>query len=283
MRKIITIILLIAPLATSCRWISEFIHDDEIVAKAGDEYLYRYELERVVPKGLAKDDSLALASQYINSWAKDIIYLDIAESRLPKDKKDVTKDLEEYRRSLLKYRFEEMYVNARLDTLITPEQQHAYYVRHKDKFISTAPYAQLRMICVPEQVTNLYKIRRNIASMDPDLLSELGDIASAHDYEFTNFDDRWITEAELSEAFHYGETLPLFSSVYKGYIEKVNQGFRYIVYVTTLVKAGDYMPEELCAEQVKEYILGTRRRELIVNLEQELINSAKERGKFKIY
>ena len=44
-----------------------------------------------------------------------------------KAKKGVDKELEAYRRSLLRYRYEQRYINDRLDTLITPAQLEEYY------------------------------------------------------------------------------------------------------------------------------------------------------------
>ena len=91
--------MIVLPLISSCRAISSFLHDDDAVAVAGSETLYRRDLESVIPKGLSPEDSTSLALQYINTWASDRVFLSIAEKQLPKAEKDVTKELEEYRKS----------------------------------------------------------------------------------------------------------------------------------------------------------------------------------------
>ena len=100
---IIAIISVVLPALSSCRAISSFLGSDDVVAVVGSDKLYREDIESLIPKGLSSEDSLRLASQYINSWASDRVYLKIAEEQLSKSEKDVTKELEEYRRSLLKY------------------------------------------------------------------------------------------------------------------------------------------------------------------------------------
>ena len=118
--------LLIALLAVSCQMVHRVtdsaaeLFGDAVVARVGDHRLMRSELAEYIPAGVSSEDSLALAQQYIKSWAEELLFLDMAESRLSKEEQDVSKELEEYRRTLLKYRYEERYINERLDTLICP-------------------------------------------------------------------------------------------------------------------------------------------------------------------
>ena len=91
----------------SCKAISSLIHDGEVVARMGDHKLYRSELDDVIPNGTSPEDSVKLAGIYINSWARDKAFVDIAQQRLSKEEKDVSKELEAYRQSLLRYRYEQ--------------------------------------------------------------------------------------------------------------------------------------------------------------------------------
>ena len=84
-------------LLPSCKAISSLIHDGEVVAKLGDHKLYRSELDDVIPKGTSPEDSVNLANLYINSWVRDKAFMDIAQQRLSKEEKDVSKELEAYR------------------------------------------------------------------------------------------------------------------------------------------------------------------------------------------
>ena len=76
-----------------------------------DATLFKSDLDKVIPAGLPEEDSLRLANQYINSWALEHVFIGVAEQQLSKAEKDVMQELEAYRRSLLKYRYEQLYVN----------------------------------------------------------------------------------------------------------------------------------------------------------------------------
>ena len=101
---IIAIISVVLPALSSCRAISSFLGSDEVVAVVGSDKLLRENIESLIPKGLSSEDSLRLASQYINSWASDRVYLKIAEEQLSKSEKDVTKELERISKELEKNR-----------------------------------------------------------------------------------------------------------------------------------------------------------------------------------
>ena len=123
---VITLIGIVLSALPSCRAISSLLHDDEVVAQAEGVKLYRAELDALIPRGISPEDSAALALQYINTWASDLVYLKIAEEQLSKAEKDVTNELEDYRKSLLKYRYEQLYINERLDTTVTDEMVDEY-------------------------------------------------------------------------------------------------------------------------------------------------------------
>ena len=75
MKQLRTITLLLALFAlTSCAWISDLIHDEEVIARIGTHKLYRSELAGFIPRDATPEDSTQLAGQYINTWAKEILF-----------------------------------------------------------------------------------------------------------------------------------------------------------------------------------------------------------------
>ena len=80
MRKLLTYLLPL--LLVSCTAISSLVHDDQVVARVGKNKLYKSELERFIPNMIPSEDSLRLADQYINTWAMDQLYLEVAEAGL---------------------------------------------------------------------------------------------------------------------------------------------------------------------------------------------------------
>lgn len=281
--NIAIMILIVLPALCSCRAISSFLSDDEIVAQVGQDRLFRSDVEKVVPAGMAAEDSTRMALQYINSWASDQVYLKIAEEQLSKSEKDVTRELEDYRKSLLKYRYEQLYVNERLDTAVTQEDIEQYYLAHQDKFILERPIIKARYLNIDSESPSLKPIRKRMSSDDANELMEADSLAFSSALKFTTWEDRWIDAAVLAREYatDYSQVL---SKMNKGWIEVVDTvGYMRLTYVSEMMARGAVAPVEYCSDNIRDIIISARKQELIMNLERDLLNDARENGQFVIY
>ena len=280
---ILAIISVVLPAISSCRAISSFLANDEVVAQVGQEKLYRSDIDKVVPKDLMPDDSVRLTRQYINSWASDRVYLKIAEQQLSKAERDVTVELEDYRKSLLKYRYEQLYVNERLDTSVTHEHVEEYYLSHTDKFILERPIVKARFLNIAADSPTLKLIRKKMSSMEVDDLVEADSLAFSSALKFTTWSDQWIDATVLAKEYlmDYSDVL---SGMNKGWIEMVDTtGQMRLTFVSDLMSKGKVAPLEFCEEKIKDIIISARKQKLIMNLEQDLLNDARENGQYIIY
>ena len=272
---IIAIISVVLPALSSCRAISSFLGSDEVVAVVGSDKLLREDIESLIPKGLSSEDSLRLASQYINSWASDRVYLKIAEEQLSKSEKDVTKELEEYRRSLLKYRYEQLYVNERLDTAVSQNVIEEYYEAHKDKFVLERPVVKARFVNISSDSPSLKQIRKRMASAEANDLVEADSIAFSSAVKFTTWADRWIDVTVLAKEYSLDHAA-LLSKVNKGWIEdKDTTGYVRLTYISDIVQKGKIAPLEYCQDNIKNIIISSRRQSLLLNLERDLLDDAR--------
>ena len=87
-----------------------------------------------------------------------------AQQRLSKEEKDVSKELEAYRQSLLRYRYEQRYVNERLDTTVSEKQISDYYDSHKETFKLERPILKARFLNIDKDSPNLAKIKKLMSS-----------------------------------------------------------------------------------------------------------------------
>ena len=277
------IISVVLPAISSCRAISSFLANDEVVAQVGQERLYRSDIDKVIPKGIAQEDSVRLSRQYINSWASDRVYLKIAEQQLSKAERDVTVELEDYRKSLLKYRYEQLYVNERLDTSVTNEQVEEYYQSHLDKFTLERPIVKARFLNIAADSPSLKPIRKKMSSMEANDLVEADSLAFSSAIKFTTWSDSWIDAAVLATEYQmdYSEVL---SKMTKGWIETVDTtGHMKLTFVSEMMVKGMVAPMEFCEEKIKDIIISARKQSLIMNLEQDLLKDARENGQYIIY
>ena len=159
---IVAIFGIVLPMFASCKTISDFLDKGEVVAKVGDVKLKMEDLQKVIPNGISADDSVAFARQYINSWALDQVFLNVAESQLSPAELDVSKELEDYRKSLLKYRYEQLFVNERLDTAVSEDKVQQYYDEHSDEFVLERPVVKARFLSISSKSPMKDKIKKKM-------------------------------------------------------------------------------------------------------------------------
>ncbi len=268
---------------SSCRLLNSILHDDEVVAKVGNEMLYKSDVDALIPDGTSSDDSLRLAMQYINTWASDIVFLDIAEAQLSKTEKDVSKELESYRRSLLKYRYEQQYINERLDTAVTETEINDYYSAHADNFVLRRPIVKARYLKILPGSPNLRGFKSLMSSGEEDALWQAENLASASADIFTGYGDRWIDLSTLARDMGMEEEKLLASGQDKFVEVQDGGGMLNIAYIVELIEVGKPAPVDYCSSEIIDMIISTRKRRLLSSLEQELLTSARDKGKFVIY
>ena len=281
--SIIAIIGIVLPALSSCRAISNFLRNDEVVAEVGLDRLYRSDLDAVVPKGIPSEDSLRLARQYINAWASDRIYVSIAEEQLSKAEKDVTKELEDYRVSLLKYRYEQLYVNERLDTAVSDDKVEEYYEAHKESFVLSRPLVKARFLRIHTDSPMLETIRKKMDSSDANDIIEADSLAFSSAIMFTTWKDEWQDVIVLAREIgvSYDSVLGMARN---GWIRQDDTtGVTNLAFVLETIMSGDYAPIEYTTERIKDIIISTRKQALISSLEQDLLKDAHENGKLVIY
>lgn len=282
--KMLFLILVAGGCLQSCDFISNLIHDDKIVARIGKQKLYISEVSEVIPSGVAPEDSVSMALQYINNWASEILFSQVAESQLSKSEQDVSVELEDYKRSLLKYRYEQRYINERLDTVVSYNQIEQYYKTHRELFVLEVPVVKGRFLDIMQESPNLEILKSKMSSTDFFDLAQADSIAYSSALKYSDTSDKWVDMVTFARAFgeDYGTLLSKMDS--HGFIEIPDErGDIKIAYICEMQKAGTLASLEYCEDRIRDIIISNRRHALLTELEQELLNDAQKRNKLVIY
>lgn len=284
MRRIVLILIIgiVLPTLTSCRAISSFLSKEEAVAEVGSARLYRSDLNAVIPKGIAYEDSVRLAKSYINTWALDQVFLSIAEEQLSKSEKDVTKELEDYRTSLLKFRYEQLYVNERLDTAVSDDKVEEYYEAHKDKFVLRRPLVKARFLKISAESPTLKELKKKMSSDEVNDLFDADSLAYSSALKFEIWQNNWVDIALVASELGMDYTSVLASMKGK-WVEKTDTtGIMTVAYISEIISEGHTAPIEYSTPSIKDMIISARKQQLVSTLERDLLNEARENGQFVI-
>ena len=267
----------------SCKAISSLIHDGEVVARLGDHKLYRSELDDMIPKGTSPEDSVKLAGIYINSWARDKAFVDIAQQRLSKGEKDVSKELVAYRQSLLRYRYEQRYINERLDTTVSRKQIEEYYDSHQESFKLERPIMKARFLNISKDSPNLAKIKKLMSSDKVEDVIAADSIAFNSTQRYHDYSSGWIDAVKLAADFGV-DYVQMLSQRSGQFIQMPDGEDRVsVAFIVDYRKAGEVAPVEYCDDRIRDIIISGRKHELLAGLERDLIEDAKVKENFVIY
>ena len=286
MKKSLKIMLLIvvAGAIQSCNFITNLIHDDKVVARIGKQKLYDSELAEVIPTGVPPEDSVSMALQYINNWASEILFSQVAENELSKTEQDVSLELEDYKRSLLKYRYEQRYINERLDTVVSYNQIEQYYNSHKELFVLEVPIVKGRFLDIMQESPNIEILKSKMSSTDFFDLAQADSLAYSSALKYSDTSDKWVDMVTFARGFgeDYGTLLSKMDS--HGFIEIPDErGDIKIAYICEMQKAGTLASLEYCEDRIRDIIISNRRHALLTELEQNLLKDAQKKNKLVIY
>ena len=96
-------------------------------------FLYREDLQSVLPAGLSKDDSLLFAEHYIRNWVEDILLYDKAQSNIPNNG-EIDKLVENYRKALIMHTYQQALIHQRLSEEISEQDLTEYYEKNQALF-----------------------------------------------------------------------------------------------------------------------------------------------------
>ena len=279
-RSILAFFLAVFSLA-SCEAVRDIIHDDEVVAKVGKHKFYKAQLNALIPAGMMPEDSVKLAVQHIQAWAMEQLFADLADTHLSKEEKDVSEELEAYRKSLLRYRYEQRYVNEHIDTLITPSEVQAYYEAHQDNFVLDVPILKVRYVDMMQNSPNRELIRKNMASDNYSDLALVDSLTYSSAIRYLDYSSRWVDAVTLAREFDvdYATMLAMRKN---NYIEmEQERGDVKLAYIIDSRAKGGIAPLDYCEARIRNIILSNRKNAILSTLEQDLLEDALAKNKLE--
>lgn len=273
---------LLVLLLSSCEFVEGLINGD-VVARVEGNVLYHKDIDGLVPKGTSPEDSVAIVRKYINTWATNKILLSNAESRLSREDRDIEQALEEYKTSLLVYRYEKLYVEKNLDTLISEQECRDYYEKHMETYVAPCSIVKARYIRINSASPNAQIIRNKYRSLkmeDLDLVAEMS-MSSADKY--TDFNMDWVPLSHIAKEMGGELSVCEKELANKSYMELEKGNFISLLRVYEKVNPGEITPYDYNINFIKESILSKRKQDLIANLERNLLEDALNNNKLVIY
>jgi len=265
---------------TAC---SLFVEEGEPVAKVGNHVLTMEELKTNIPDYLDDTDGLLWADDYIKKWVQRELLLLKAEENLKTEMKDVSRELEEYRNSLIVYRYKNELMKQKMDTTVKESDVQKYFNENKESFILNRNIVKAIYIKVPVEVSSPENIKDLCATDDPDKLAKLNEYCLSYAKAYDRFNDQWVaadlvlknTPMEISDQRRFLER--------NRYVESSDMNYYYIVCIRAYRLAGQVAPNEYVYNDIRNLILSKQKIQFLKQIEKDVYKEGLDNKKVKLF
>lgn len=272
---IIAFIIISLPVSCNSPFFNKKIKTEEtILVKAYGKTLTAEQLRQLIPEGTSQEDSVQMAKSFIDNWVRQQVILNLAENNLPDRMKQVEKQLEEYRNSLITYIYESELINQRLDTAVSDSEIESYYKENPQNFELKDNILKTVYVKVKQEAPKLDKLRvwfRSNNDKDRQLLTDYC-YQFAADFRFD--EENWMLFDELLKV------VPVKTYDQEDFlrnnrlIEISDSSHIYLIRILDFKIRESLSPLAFEKENVRALILNKRKLDLIKQMETDAINKA---------
>ncbi|MFP4060751.1 MAG: hypothetical protein ACOCW8_01565 [bacterium] len=253
------------------------------VARVGEKYLYENDLKGIFSPSLSSPDSISIRKAYIDKWIRKQLLLQKAELNLPEEQKDVSRYMDDYRTSLLIYKYEQMLLKQELDTNVTKGEIKAYYEENTTNFILEENIIRGLFLEIPRSAPNQDKLKKWYKSEKEEDLKNLENYRFQYATSFNYFMETWSPLEPWLLKMGENISNPQNYFRYRKTVESSDSANNYYLYVKEFIPAKSIAPVEYVKNEISSIILNKRKYRLIKQLENDVYNTALGRKKFHIY
>ena len=274
--RITTFLLFFLLLWTSCG--NERKNKDEnLLVEVEGNYLYRQELEAVLPQGSSPDDSLLFAEGFIRNWIEEVLFFDKAKTNIP-DTEELERLVENYRKVLIIHTYQQALINQRLSSEISEQEIVDFYESNKTIFVLERPLIKGLYIKVPlnaPQISDVHKWYKTETSEAVENLEKYS-FQNAVGYEY--FYNKWMLLSDVLGKIPLREPEPEEYIKANRHIELKDTAFYYFLNVTDYRDVGDEEPYDFARLEAKDMLLNIKKVDYIKGVKEDLYQDAVRRN-----
>lgn len=243
--------------------------------EVGGRYLYREDIESVIPEDCSKEDSSSLAENYVKKWVTDVLLYEHA-SRNISDKEKIEKLVDDYRKSLVIYQYEQNLIQERLADALTEKRLHAFYDTYQDKFRLKNCIIKGIYIQVPKGAPKYTQLQGWLRKFNAKSIEQVEKYSVQNATSYQYFGNQWVKFEEVSKNMPIKvDNQVSFLSANK-YIEVKDSSYNYILRILDTKYVGDIEPFELAKEKIQIILVNKEKNDFIKKFKSKLYQNAIE-------
>lgn len=259
------------------------VAEEKVVAQVGEKKLFQSELIKIIPDEVKDQDSVQMAKDYIRKWVKQELLINKANENLTLEQKNLTKEIEEYRNSLIIYKYKNELMNQQMDTIVTQRQIEQYYNANPDNFKLNRNIVKAIFIKIPNDVANPKLLKELLDDTSNAGINALREYCIQYAKAFDFFNDNWV-DFEIVK-----RNIPVEITDEGQFLDRNNQIelkdsiYYYLVSFHDYKLQNELAPIGYVENNIKNLILNQRKIEFLKQVEENVYKEGIRQNKFKIY
>lgn len=276
------ILISLFAIVTNCRLENSL--SEQPIARVQDRYLYKSDISQLLNDNITSADSTTLVKNYIHSWAKEQLLLDKAVFNLNSVKQDELEALiRRYRNDLFIKTYQEEWLKARVDTLITAIEVEAYYQSNKQNFKLHQDLMRGRYIALPQANFNKQSVRNALRRFNEQDRTFLDSISLQFNSKLLN-DSIWFRPQTF-----FSRIRPTTPNTYERYV-KSNRYFEledsinlYLVFIEEVRKRNEIAPMAHVKSTLEQILINKRKLDMLRQFDRDVLQEALNENIFEVY
>ena len=255
----------------------------KVIARVNTAKLHYEDLKEVFPLNVPKKDSVVIARDFIQNWAKEQLLLEKSILNMPKEDQRLNELVEKYRKDLFINSFKEAIIKQRLDTVVTENEITNYYRDNKENFRTNEELVKFKFVKVSSSNSKIKKLKRMLISSGKNDLQLLDEQSPLFEDYFLS-DSIWVRSSDLlKKAPVFRERSKEVNWKSKSLLQMTASGSTSLVYINAVLKKNEIAPIRYISGVIKKMILHQRKLQLVNTIEKVLIEDAIKNKQFEIY
>lgn len=244
--------------------------------------LYAEDLERVIPLGVSRDDSVLFAENYIRNWIEDVLLQNKAQRNVEGDS-EVEALVAAYRRALVLHLYQQRLMEQQLGNEITPTQIDSFYQTHISQFLLERPLVKGVYVKIPLADAGVKNVRKWYIQREDEVLEQLEKYSFEHAADYLYFYDKWMPLEEVITKLPLNVSNPVGYVTANPHLELKDTAFYHFLHVDSVLSVGDPMPLDYAEGEIREMLMNIKRVDFMRQVRNELYNEAQEKGRILYY
>lgn len=247
------------------------------ILEVGGKYLYKDEIDYIIPKNVTLVDSANVADRYIRKWVTDVLMYEYAKRNLS-NIDDINELVEEYRKSLIIHEYEQALVALRVDTIVAEADAKIFYEQYGASMILENNLIKGLLLIVPKDAPKIETVREWVRTADEISIEKIEKYSLQNAVSYDYFLDKWTPFYEILKKapFQVDDSKNYITS--QRFDETVDSTMHYFLKIKSAIPIGYKEPYEIAKNRIKNTLLNKRKSDFIIDFEKSVYKDAIDKG-----